>query len=157
MVDGENGPQTIRAVTLFQKTNGLPATGILDSVTISALSAKVPALPICAPTDVSFSAIVFYRDNRAQDASALKGALSAAGLNTEEVASNLTEVHLDQEYAGTTYVIPSNRLGDKGAALEDCVINVVQNVLPADLATIPPLRRGGSGTLHKGDIVIYLY
>jgi peptidoglycan hydrolase-like protein with peptidoglycan-binding domain len=159
-VDGLTGPQTTQAVILFQKRRGLPATGSLDTITLNAL---IPTLPVCADSShnalkgTGLSAVIFYRDTRAQDASALRDALTKAGLNTEAIASSLTEVHLDQEYDGTTYVIPSDRLADKGAALEDCVIKVTQSILPPNLAATPPLRRGGPGTIRKGDVVIYLY
>ena len=157
LVDGIIGPQTVRAIAVFQKGAGLSETGVLDAATIGALNSRVPSLPICAAAGASFSAVLFYRNNRARDATVLKAALADAGLGAVAVASDLTEVHLDQEYPGTTYVIPSNRLGDKESALEDCVMKVAESSLPANLASEPPLRRGGHGDIHRGDIAIYLY
>jgi peptidoglycan hydrolase-like protein with peptidoglycan-binding domain len=39
-VDGVSGPGTIRAISTFQKANGLQVNGQLDAATISALQAR---------------------------------------------------------------------------------------------------------------------
>ena len=40
-VDGQMGPQTIRAVSLFQARNGLPVTGVLDADTLKAIQTAI--------------------------------------------------------------------------------------------------------------------
>lgn len=43
--DGIYGPETIAAVRRFQKSRGLPVTGLLDGLTLSALGLKAPKPP----------------------------------------------------------------------------------------------------------------
>ena len=78
-VDGTPGPQTTQAVALFQRWAGLHVTGVLDPATRNAIT---PPLPTCTDGDHTdraggaLSAIVFYKDSRAQDSTVLKRALT---------------------------------------------------------------------------------
>lgn len=60
-VDGKFGPGTERAVKAFQTSAGLPATGVVDAATVSALDAKLAATDLRVPAARSGDALAYLQ------------------------------------------------------------------------------------------------
>ena len=114
-IDGMFGAGTTASIAQFQTTKGLPATGILDVATASALGLVAPAVPAPAATpvaNVSASGTTAQltklpvRGNRGEDVRVLQKALVNAGI---EVKGGV-----DGIFGGATFVAIQKFQGANG-------------------------------------------
>jgi len=116
-IDGEFGPNTRNAVAAFQRTRGLPMTGVADQRTLQALAAAptVPS-PLSIPTErpsamrpedilrLLFSALL---TRGATAAGGMPSAPSPGAVNTQQILQLVLGALTAQHPAGGQPVLPS--------------------------------------------------
>ncbi len=81
--DGDFGPLTLEALLTFQRAHGLPASGVVDAATWSALSETPPApKPAPAPAPTNSSPSVLRLGDRGPAVLTLQKDLTSIGYNT---------------------------------------------------------------------------
>ena len=118
-----------------------PTTPKLSQPDLYATSASTKA-------NGAFTILIFYRDTRHDDATALLSRLTAAGFQASAINTSLAEVQIEQQPSGSTYIIPTS----KGADVVDGVVNIVKATVPAS-----PVKVGNPWPLRRGDVQIYMF
>jgi hypothetical protein len=96
----------------------------------------------------NYSILIFYKDQRRQDAVSLTSRLTASGFQASAINSTLEEVRIEQQPDGSTFLIPTA----KGQTVIDDVAGITKAVVPNSKVTV-----GNAYQLRRGDVQIYMF